>query len=60
MHKGDSVGQTLSIPMISVRETAAKIVQRELSAISVPLASCIAECHRSKADVEVGDVVQPI
>jgi hypothetical protein len=58
MHKGDSDGQTLSMPMISTRETAAKIVQRELSAISVPLASCIAECHRSMADAEVGDVVK--
>ncbi|UCP11550.1 hypothetical protein K5R88_07930 [Pseudomonas sp. MM213] len=58
MHEGDSEGQTLSMLMISVRETAAKIVQRELSAISVPLASCIAECHRSMVDVEVDDVVQ--
>jgi len=58
MHEGDSEGQTLSMLMISVRETAAKIVQRELSAISVPLASCIAECHRSMTDVEVDDVVQ--
>lgn len=58
IHKGDSDGQTLSMPMISTRETAAKIVQRELSAISVPLASCIAECHRSMADAEVGDVVK--
>jgi hypothetical protein len=60
IHKGDSEGQTISMPMISARETAAKIVQRELSAISVPLASCIAECHRSMADADVGDVVQLI
>lgn len=58
IHKGDSDGQTISMPMISTRETAAKIVQRELSAISVPLASCVAECHRSMADAEVGDVVK--
>ncbi|WP_146540884.1 phage tail protein [Pseudomonas bubulae] len=58
IHKGDSDGQTISMPMISTRETAAKIVQRELSAISVPLASCIAECHRSMSDAEVGDVVK--
>ena len=58
IHKGDSDGQTLSMPMISTRETAAKVVQRELSAISVPLASCIAQCHRSMADAEVGDVVK--
>ncbi|WP_137163397.1 phage tail protein [Pseudomonas asiatica] len=58
IHKGDSDGQTISMPMISVRETAAKIAQREISAISVPLASCVAECHRSMADAEVGDVVK--
>lgn len=58
LHKGDSDGQTISMPMVSGRETAAKIAQREISAISVPLASCVAECHRSMADAEVGDVVQ--
>jgi len=58
IHKGDSDGQTLSMPMISTRETAAKIVQRELSAISAPLTSSIAECHRSMSDAEVGDVVK--
>ncbi|MDD2005102.1 phage tail protein [Pseudomonas putida] len=58
IHKGDSDGQTISMPMISVRETAAKIAQREISAISVPLASCVAECHRSMSDAEVGDVVK--
>ncbi|WP_243055347.1 phage tail protein [Pseudomonas sp. BP01] len=58
IHKGDSDGQTISMPMVSTRETAAKIAQREISAISVPLASCVAECHRSMADAEVGDVVQ--
>lgn len=58
LHKGDSDGQTISMPMVSSRETAAKIAQREISAISVPLASCIAECHRSMADAEVGDVVK--
>lgn len=57
IHKGDSDGQTISMPMVSTRETAAKIAQREISAISVPLASCVAECHRSMADAEVGDVV---
>lgn len=58
LHKGDSDGQTISMPMVSSRETAAKIAQREISAISVPLASCVAECHRSVADAEVGDVVK--
>ncbi len=58
IHKGDSDGQTISMPMVSTRETAAKIAQREISAISVPLASCVAECHRSMAAAEVGDVVQ--
>lgn len=58
IHKGDSDGQTISMPMVSTRETAAKIAQREISAISVPLASCVAECHRSMADAEVGDVVK--
>ncbi|WP_372029918.1 phage tail protein [Pseudomonas kurunegalensis] len=58
IHKGDSDGQTISMPMVSTRETAAKIAQREISAISVPLASCVAECHRSMADAEVGDVIK--
>lgn len=58
LHKGDSDGQTISMPMVSSRETAAKIAQREISAISVPLASCVAECHRSMSDAEVGDVVK--
>lgn len=58
IHKGDSDGQVVQMPMISTRETAAKIVMREMTSISVPLATCTAECNRGPAHTEVGDVVR--
>lgn len=58
IHKGDSDGQTVQMPMISTRETAAKIVMREMASASVPLAACTAECNRGPAHTEVGDVVR--
>lgn len=58
IHKGDSDGQVVQMPMISTRETAAKIVMREMSSASVPLATCTAECNRGPAHTEVGDVVR--
>ncbi|KAF0251979.1 phage tail protein [Pseudomonas putida] len=58
IHKGDSDGQTVQMPMVSTRELAAKIAMREMTSISVPLATCTAECNRGPAHTEVGDVVR--
>lgn len=58
IHKGDSDGQVVQMPMISTRESAAKIVMREMASASVPLATCTAECNRGPAHTEVGDVVR--
>ena len=58
IHKGDSDGQVVQMPMISTRDTAAKIVMREMASASVPLATCTAECNRGPALTEVGDVVR--
>ena len=58
IHKGDSDGQTVQMPMVSTRDLAAKIAMREMSSISVPLATCTAECFRVASDAEVGDVVR--
>ena len=58
IHKGDSDGQVVQMPMISTREAAAKIVMREMASASVPLATCTAECNRGPAHTEVGDVVR--
>lgn len=58
IHKGDSDGQVVQMPMISTRETASKIVMREMASASVPLATCTAECNRGPAHTEVGDVVR--
>lgn len=58
IHKGDSDGQTVQMPMVSTKELAAKIAVREMSSISVPLATCRAECNRGPAHTEVGDVVR--
>ncbi|WP_218186907.1 phage tail protein, partial [Pseudomonas sp. NBRC 111129] len=58
IHKGDSDGQTVQMPMVSTRELANKIAAREMAGISVPLATCIAECNRGPAHTEVGDVVR--
>lgn len=58
IHKGDSDGQVVQMPMVSTRETAAKIVMREMASASVPLATCTAECNRGPAHTEVGDVVR--
>lgn len=58
IHKGDSDGQTVQMPKVSTRELAAKIAMREMTSISVPLATCTAECNRGPAHTEVGDVVR--
>lgn len=58
IHKGDSDGQTVQMPMVSTRELANKIAMREMTSISVPLATCTAECNRGPAHTEVGDVVR--
>lgn len=58
IHKGDSDGQVVQMPMISTRDTASKIVTREMASASVPLATCTAECNRGPAHTEVGDVVR--
>ncbi|WP_455886914.1 phage tail protein [Pseudomonas rustica] len=58
IHKGDSDGQVVQMPMISTRDTASKIVMREMTSASVPLATCTAECNRGPAHTEVGDVVR--
>jgi hypothetical protein len=58
IHKGDSDGQVVQMPMISTRESAAQIVMREMASASVPLATCTAECNRGPAHTEVGDVVR--
>ncbi|AUZ58719.1 Phage protein [Pseudomonas sp. XWY-1] len=58
IHKGDSDGQTVQMPMVSTRALAAKIAMREMTSISVPLATCTAECNRGPAHTEVGDVVR--
>lgn len=58
IHKGDSDGQTVQMPMVSSRDLAARIAMREMSSISVPLATCTAECFRVVSDAEVGDVVR--
>ncbi|MFK3941924.1 phage tail protein [Pseudomonas monteilii] len=58
IHKGDSDGQVVQMPMISTRDTASKIVMREMASASVPLATCTAECNRGPAHTEVGDVVR--
>ena len=58
IHKGDSDGQVVQMPMISTRDTASKIAMREMTSISVPLATCTAECTRGPAHTEVGDIVR--
>ncbi len=58
MHKGDTDSKTLSMPMVSMREVAAKIAAREMSAASVPLATASVVCNRSMAYAEVGDVLR--
>lgn len=58
IHKGDSDGQTVQMPMVSTRELANKIAMREMTSISIPLATCTAECNRGPAHTEVGDVVR--
>ncbi|MGR6496969.1 hypothetical protein IYR97_08180 [Pseudomonas fulva] len=58
IHKGDSDSQTMTMKMISTRDNASKVAMREMTAISVPLATCIAECTRAPAHSEVGDVVR--
>lgn len=58
VHKGDIDSKSISMPSVSTRELAGKILQRELSALSVPLASCRVECTRGMAFAEVGDVLR--
>ena len=58
IHKGDSDGQVVQMPMVSTRATAAKIVMREMASASAPLATCTAECNRGPVHTEVGDVVR--
>lgn len=58
IHKGDSDSQTMTMKMISTRANASKVAMREMTAISVPLATCTAECTRAPAHSEVGDVVR--
>lgn len=58
IHKGDSDGQVVQMPMVSTRKTASEIVMREMASASVPLATCTAECNRGPAHTEVGDVVR--
>lgn len=58
IHKGDSDGQVVSMPMVSTRELAAKIVMREIGVASVPLATCVAECNRGPVHTEIGDVIR--
>lgn len=57
IHKGDSDGVSYDFMSISSGALAAKIAQRELRPLSVPLASCIVECNRSMYDIEMLDVV---
>lgn len=57
IHKGDSDGVSYDYMSISTGALAAKVAQRELRPLSVPLASCIVECNRSMYDIEMLDVV---
>lgn len=57
IHKGDSDGVSYDFMSISSGALAAKVAQRELRPLSVPLASCIVECNRSMYDIEMLDVV---
>lgn len=57
IHKGDSDGVSYDTPSISTAALAAKIAQREMRPLSVPLASCVVECNRSMFDAEMCDVV---
>lgn len=57
IHKGDSDGVSYDTPSVSTAALAAKIAQREMRPLSVPLATCIAECNRSMFDAEMCDVV---
>lgn len=57
IHKGDSDGVSYDYMSISTGSLAAKVAQRELRPLSVPLASCIVECNRSMYDIEMLDVV---
>ncbi|MDQ7965921.1 phage tail protein [Pseudomonas plecoglossicida] len=57
IHKGDSDGVSYDTPSVSTAALAAKIAQREMRPLSVPLASCVVECNRSMFDAEMCDVV---
>lgn len=57
IHKGDSDGVSYDFMSLSTGALAAKVAQRELRPLSVPLASCIVECNRSMYDIEMLDVV---
>lgn len=57
IHKGDSDGVSYDYMSISTGALAAKVAQRELRPLSVPLASCVVECNRSMYDIEMLDVI---
>ncbi|KJZ67239.1 phage tail protein [Pseudomonas fluorescens] len=57
IHKGDSDGVSYDTPSVSTAALAAKIAQREMRPLSVPLATCVVECNRSMFDAEMCDVV---
>lgn len=57
IHKGDSDGVSYDYMSISTGALAAKVAQRELRPLSVPLASCVVECNRSMYDIEMLDVL---
>ncbi|MGA4453473.1 phage tail protein [Pseudomonas fortuita] len=57
IHKGDSDGVSYDTPSVSTAALAAKIAQREMRPLSVPLATCVVECNRSMFSAEMCDVV---
>lgn len=57
VHKGDSDGVSCDTPSVSTAALAAKIAQREMRPLSVPLVTCVVECNRSMFDAEMCDVV---
>ncbi|MDG9917848.1 phage tail protein [Pseudomonas juntendi] len=57
IHKGENDGVSYDTPSVSTAVLAAKIAQREMRPLSVPLATCVVECNRSMFDAEMCDVV---
>lgn len=58
IHKGDTDGVSYDFLSVSTGALAARIAQRELRPLSVPLAGCVIECNRSMFNVEMLDVVR--